>query len=206
MIPSRFVVEYPQRCSDLLCMLEADARKADLLGSFSVLVASAAFTIPFSRIVEPKHPLGHHEDRLSKAIKKLKKVPFQRAPFFHEKSQIFFRYALIATNPECTQSWRNSSGVHPIDSTEEKDGNTILRAIRNALAHGNVVYLDKWGHETPGEKLTYLGFISKHESKQGNYRVAIFDGEGFLEFLKGWIKWIASFPAETKFEFQEAAE
>jgi hypothetical protein len=50
MIPQRFVTEYPERCGQLLQMLEPQAREHDLLGSFALLVASAAFTIPFARI------------------------------------------------------------------------------------------------------------------------------------------------------------
>ena len=50
MIPERFVTEYPKRCGQLLAMLESQARQVDLVGSFSLLVASAAFTIPFASL------------------------------------------------------------------------------------------------------------------------------------------------------------
>lgn len=64
MIPSRFVTEYPARCRKLLDMLEAPARKADVVGSFALLAAAAAFAIPFARMTEKKHSLGAPEGSL----------------------------------------------------------------------------------------------------------------------------------------------
>ena len=41
MIPQRFVIEYPQRCRDLLNELEPTARERRLVGSFSLLTLVA---------------------------------------------------------------------------------------------------------------------------------------------------------------------
>ncbi|ACK50890.1 conserved hypothetical protein [Methylocella silvestris BL2] len=205
MIPERFVTEYPARCGQLLDMLERPARHADLLGSFALLVASAAFTIPFGRMVEKAHPLGPPEDALYKAVEGLKKLPFADSPFWAGGKPGFFRYAKIVTDPEDTVGWLNEKGEHPLKSTEAKDANIVLRTIRNGLAHGNVVYLDKDGYETAGKRVVYLAFLSKHESGDG-FRVAIFDEESFLAFLKGWIGRLQGFPLERKLAFAEAAE
>lgn len=205
MIPQRFVTEYPQRCSQLLQMLEPQARQADLVGSFALLVASAAFTIPFGRMTEAKHPLGAPERSLSSAIKALSKVKFLAAPFWHGQRPAFFRYARIVSDPEHAAGWKDAAGAHPILSEDFKDGSTVLRAIRNALAHGNVVYLDENGHESPGSRVRYLAFLAKHEDGH-SFRVVIFGEEDFLMFLKGWIAWVQQFPPETAFEFLEAAE
>jgi hypothetical protein len=137
MIPERFVTEYPERCGQLLDMLERPARDADVLGSFALLVASAAFTIPFGRMVEKAHPLGKPEDALYDAIEGLKKVSFVSAPFWNGAKPAFFRYAKIVTDAEDSIGWRDAKGEHPLNSSEAKDANIILRTIRNALAHGN---------------------------------------------------------------------
>lgn len=205
MIPHRFVTEYPERCGQLLAMLEPQAREHDLLGSFALLVASAAFNIPFARMTEKNHPAGKPEAALFSAIQGLKKVPFVEAPFWGTAKPGFFRYAKIVTNPENAAGWADDAGAHPLKSTHEKDGNTVLRTIRHALAHGNVVYLDENGNEAPGNKVRYLAFLSKHESGAG-HRIAIFDEESFLAFLKAWIGWLQTFPPEHSFNFSEAAE
>ncbi|EGE55960.1 hypothetical protein RHECNPAF_78009 [Rhizobium etli CNPAF512] len=203
-VPDRFVTEYPERCRQLLDMLEGPAREVDLIGSFALLVASAAFNIPFARMVEKAHPLGTPEEQLYDAIEGLKKQAFHKATFWDGREPSFFRYARIMTSAEDSRRWQDANGVPPLSSTETKDANTVLRTIRNALAHGNVVYLDKHGYETPGNRLVYLAFLSKHESGDG-YRVAIFDEESFLAFLKAWIAWLQTFPPERVL-FAEAAE
>jgi hypothetical protein len=205
MIPQRFVTEYPERCGQLLQMLEPHARERDLIGSFALLVASAAFTIPFARMTERQHPTGKPEPGLFLAIEGLKKRSFLDAPFWNGVRPGFFRYAKISTSPEHAAGWRNAAGEHPIKSAEEKDGNTVLRTIRHALAHGNVIYLDESGHEMPGNRLRYLAYLSKHESGSG-HRVVIFDEETFLAFLKSWISWAQTFPPETELMLVEAAE
>jgi hypothetical protein len=142
---------------------------------------------------------------LHDAIEKLKKVPFVDAPFWNGARAGFFRYAKIVSDAEHSVGWRNENGDHPLNSLGPKDSNTVLRVIRHALAHGNIVYLDKDGCETVGNRLVYLAFLSKHESGDG-FRVAIFDEESFLAFLKGWIGWLESFPLERKLTSAEAAE
>lgn len=203
MIPERFVTEYPKRCSELLEMLERQARDKQLVGSFALLVASAAFTIPFGRMTEENHPLGKPEQGLSSAIRELKKCPFLDAPFWNGIKLDFFRYARIVNDPEVAGRWQDADHRHPIFSNEIKDGDTILRTIRNALAHGNIVYLDKKGHETPGNRLQYLAFLSKHDNN--SYRVAIFSEEDFLNFVKAWIKWVGTFSPEHKHVFAKVA-
>jgi len=204
-VPERFVTEYPDRCRRLLDMLEGPAREADMIGSFALLVASAAFNIPYARMVESKHPLGRPEAPLHRAIKGLKRQRFEKAEFWNGAGPSFFRYAKIVTSAEDSFGWQDADGNHPLLSTESKDANTVLRTIRNALAHGNVVYLDKNGHETPGNRLMYLAFLSEHDNGDG-YRVVIFDEESFLAFLKAWIDWMQTFPLDRKFQFAVAAE
>ena len=83
MIPARFVVEYPQRCLDLIEAPEPTARQRELVGSFSLLVAAAVFVIPYERMGSQKHPL-HRAARdadLFRALKSLRKKPFITAPF-----------------------------------------------------------------------------------------------------------------------------
>jgi hypothetical protein len=139
MIPERFVTEYPERCGQLLDMLEGPARQADLLGSFALLVASAAFTIPFGRMAERAHPLGRPERGLFEAIESLKKASFVSAPFWAGIQPVFFCYSKIETSAENSFGWQDARGKHPLKSTEMKDANTVLRTIRHALAHGNIV-------------------------------------------------------------------
>lgn len=46
MIPNRFATEYPERCLQLLDAFEQIASDHDLLGTFSVMMASAILVVP----------------------------------------------------------------------------------------------------------------------------------------------------------------
>jgi len=203
MIPQRFVTEYPARCRQLLDMLEPQAREAGLLGSFALLVASAAINIPYGQITEKNHPLGRPEGDLSHAIKNLTQCPFLEAPFWNGNKPEFFRCAKIVNIKCIPNSWRNAEGVRPISSTETTDANCALKTIRHALAHGNVLYLDENGYETPNNKLCYLAFIGR--KKNQIYHIVIFGMEDFLKFLKAWIEWLQKFPPYSEFRCAESA-
>jgi len=45
-IPARFVVEYPERCLDLIDALEPTARQRELVGSFSLFVCGSGLCHP----------------------------------------------------------------------------------------------------------------------------------------------------------------
>jgi len=86
----------------------------------------------------------------------------------------------------------------------------VLRVLRNALAHGNVVYLDEKGLEVKGAKVQYLAFLSRYEEtpedreKSETYRLVATTEEQFLSFVKQWAKWLTTLPADDK--LVEAAE
>jgi formate hydrogenlyase subunit 4 len=61
MIPDRFVTEYPARCMDLFDIMERVARERDLLGSFSLIVATSVFLVPYERM-KSRHPLHRPEN------------------------------------------------------------------------------------------------------------------------------------------------
>ena len=205
MIPQRFTIEYAQRCEQLLKMLEPQARDQKLIGSFAILVASAAFNIPFARVIEPARPVGDPEPKLRMEILRLQQKSFLNAPFWGSEEPGFFRYATIVNATEYAHGWRDEKNQHPIKSTAAKDGTTVLHIIRNALAHGNIVYLNDQGAEVPNDTVRYLAFLSKVRD-QPTHRVAIFDEESFLHFLKKWIGWLKGFPVPTEFDFSKAAE
>lgn len=202
-IPVRFASEYPGRCLELVDALEDYARAERLVGSFSLLVASAVLTIPFER-ASTKHFLHRDkDDALTEAIAALGAVKFAAAPFWQRKAPGDWRQAHIIDNVNDVANWVGSDGKHPLAPDAEnvigkKVASEVLRAIRNALAHGNVVYLDKDGQEQEGALLHYLAFLSRYEegpeaqAKAETYRLIITTEDEFLRFVKVWAKWISN--------------
>jgi CRISPR/Cas system CMR-associated protein Cmr1 (group 7 of RAMP superfamily) len=205
MIPQRFVVEFPERCLTLLEMLEPHARKRELVGSFALLVASAAFLIPYERM-KSSHPLHNRDDDLTRAIRKLDREQFATAPFCADVST--WRYSRIMNNVNDTYHWRDEKGVHPMSTEAENSVNKrkageVLRVLRNAIAHGNVVYLNAEGYEKRGAKVQYLGFLSRYEESEEQrkaaetYRLVVTTEDTFLGFVKTWAEWISKFNRNT---------
>lgn len=210
MIPQRFVVEYPQRCALLLKMLEPMARESQLVGSFSLLVANSVFVIPFERMKDA-HPLREHErePEIYEAIEKQQKVRFLQAELWNGRPPADWRMSRIMTPANAVHGWQDRHGQHPMSEGAEnligeKSLDDVLRVIRNALAHGNVVYLDKNGMESAGAVVRYLGFLSRYEENKEQrdnaetYRLVTTTEEGFLAFVKAWAAWLAKFGFDDK--------
>ena len=218
MIPKRFVVEYPERCITMLEMLEPAARKEQLLGSFSLLVAASLFLIPYERM-KKTHPLNNRRDEpeLYDAIRALERQPFKPSDMWGDYTPRNWRFSRIITNPDRTENWLDEDECHPMEETaintiDKRKIGEVLRVVRNALAHGNVVYLDEHGYEQHGETVQYLAFLSRYEeneeqrNKSETYRLVATTEEEFLTFIKCWANWLQKFPADSCLYSAMAAE
>lgn len=215
MIPARFVVEYPRRCLDLIDVMEPEARRLSLLGSFSLMVAPSLFLVPYERM-KSSHPLGeaNREPEINTALKRIDRQTFLDAEFWQGNAPTDWRLSRVMSDVESTYHWQDRGGVHPMGETAQNEiGNAvvgkIIRVIRNALAHGNVIYLDDHGFENKGALVQHLAFLSRYEEddeqrKQSEtYRLVTITEEGFLHFLRCWAGWLQQFHIDGK--IQEAA-
>lgn len=203
-VPDRFAIEYPQRALQLIDLLEGPARHSDLLGSFGLLAASAVLTIPFERM-KPSHFL-HEEDRdadLVKSLKDLTKARFLEAPFWQSAPEAnAWRQSRIMNSVDEVHAWHDEDGRHPLsdeaNTIDKRKAEKVLRVLRNALAHGNIIYLDKDWREIAGNQMVYMAFLSRYEeteeehAKAETYRVVVTTEEAFLHFVKSWAKWIGT--------------
>ncbi len=105
-------------------------------------------------------------------------------------------------DPNDSYEWKDESG-NPSFST---DANTIqkrsvrevFRVLRNALAHGNIVYLDKGGWETEGSRVQHIAFLSRYEESEEQkaeaetYRLVTVREADFLPFVRAWANWVVT--------------
>jgi len=205
-IPSRFAIEYPERALKLIRMLEMRARQREMIGSFGLLAATAVLTIPYERM-QSRHFLHKQEvdSDLAGALKTLKKSPFLDAPFWRNKKPGNWWQSRIFGPVQNVDGWRNEHGLHPLAhdavsklTDQKRTGDEVIRVIRNALAHGNIIYLDKEFRESPGEQMVYMAFLSRYEATEAEkkisetYRLVVTGAEDFLEFVKCWASWIGT--------------
>jgi hypothetical protein len=73
------------------------------------------------------------------------------------------RFSRIMTNANDTARWVDEEGHHPMgadakNSLQGRTTNDVLLVIRNALAHGNIVYLNERGLEQRDTSSNFSGF------------------------------------------------
>jgi len=189
----------------LLAALEPTARKEYLVGSFCLLIASSVLIIPFERM-QMRHPMQRRgrDNDLNVALSRLKKERFCEAAFWNSKDPGEWRLSRIMQFPNDSSRWIDENGTHPMapgakNSILNRNAYEVLRVIRNALAHGNVIYLNSDGLELRNSELQYLGFLSRYEETpeqqtiSSTYRLLVATDECFLQFIKAWARWVASF-------------
>jgi hypothetical protein len=197
----------PITLTELIRLFEDHARRKDLIGSFGLLAAAAVLTIPYERM-KASHFL--HDDRqdrdLTAQIKKLEKVKFLSAPFWDEAPGEW-RQSRIMASVDRVDDWKdeqNRRSLSPDANTiNQRKAEEVIRMLRNALAHGNIIYLDKNGREVAGNRMADMAFLSRYEENEEQrklattYRVVVTSENEFLRFVKAWASWVSSFPLDS---------
>lgn len=77
MIPARFVIEFQERCLELIEATEHEARERSLLGSFALMIAPSLFLVPYERM-KNAHPLreARRERDIFSALKRVDRQKF----------------------------------------------------------------------------------------------------------------------------------
>lgn len=202
MIPQRFATEYPERCLHLLDAFEPIARDRDLFGTFSVMLASSILLVPWER-ANNKHPLRQERDGgLEASLKELEKRRWHEADFWQGAAPGEWRFSRIMGDPNDVQHWRNEVGKPSFSDEANTIGKRrvgeVFRVLRNALAHGNIVYLDRHGHEAAGHRVEHIGFLSRYEEDEDararaeTYRLVTVRETDFLPFVRCWASWVTA--------------
>lgn len=202
MIPQRFATEYPERCLQLLEAFEPIAQDRDLFGTFSVMLASSILLVPWER-ASNRHPLKQeYGGGLQAALKALEKQKWLKADFWAGNGLGEWRFSRIMADPNNAYEWKDNVG-NPSFSAEantihKRCVGEVFRVLRNALAHGNIVYLDAKGSETEGARVQHIAFLSRFEESEEQraaaetYRLVTVREADFLPFVRTWAHWVVA--------------
>ena len=167
-------------------------------------------TIPFERMRDAHFLHDQNRDNdLAGAVAALGKLRFAKAPFWEGNPPATWRLSRIMKHVNQVDQWVDQHDVHPCSKhaaniVEAKPVTEILRILRNALAHGNIIYLNKNGREVPGERMEFIAFLSRYEETEAQrnvmetYRVLIIPEMDFLTFVKQWAGWIVAIPRDQQ--------
>lgn len=202
MIPKRFATEYPERCLQLLEAFETIAKDHDLFGTFSVMLASSILLVPWER-ANSRHPLKQeHGGGLQAALKALEKQRWLEAEFWAGTGPGEWRFSRIMGDPNDVYRWTDDGGNPSFsakaNTIQRRTVGEVFRVLRNALAHGNIVYLDEKGCETEGARVQHIAFLSRYEESEAQraaaetYRLLTVREADFLPFIRAWASWVVA--------------
>jgi hypothetical protein len=100
--------------------------------------------------------------------------------------------------PDNTYGWHDKAGrpsFSPEANTiQKRTVSEVFYVLRNALAHGNIIYLAANGQEEKGNRVEHLAFLSRCEAEaapDNTYQVVTVAEADFLPFIKAWATWVA---------------
>lgn len=152
-------------------------------------------TFPLERLNarQPLHSAGHD------LVIGLKRIAGQRWVEVGEWAAALpfrWRFARIMGDPNEVAGWRDERKVGSMaeeaNTIGRRRAREVLRVIRNALTHGSIVYANENGHEVAGERVEWLGFLSRYgetpEQREAGetYRLVAAREADFLAFVKAW--------------------
>ncbi|MGH7935605.1 MAG: hypothetical protein ACREF8_01175, partial [Chthoniobacterales bacterium] len=193
----------------LIELFEKQARQCDLVGSFGLLAAAAVLTIPYERM-KASHFLHDEQQEygLAAQMNKLERVKFLSAPFWEAEGPGEWQQSRIMGSVNQVDDWKDDQARPSLsadaNTIKDRKAEPVIRVLRNALAHGNIIYLDKDRREISGNRLVYLAFLSRYEETKEQrelattYRVVITSVDEFLHFVKAWARWVSTLPLDYR--------
>lgn len=201
--PIHFSLEVPQRAHSLLRDLydtlgETEGTKLPLKATFLLSISMPIVILPIERILKRKAHMNdvnqHLADGVANAIDD--NTLARAAPFFAgrweyaslEKGAGFPNLARHGLPNEIAEKLDKPEAV---EKAKDLSSKRFCDILRNALAHGGVLYLDEHGRSTVGDPVQRFAFVSTNSpynptelfflrTTMGDYRV----------FLQRWIDWL----------------
>jgi hypothetical protein len=211
--PQNFSVDVPKRCYTLLENLwpfvseKSDERLLPLNASFLLAISTPMVNLPIERIWKPQagRAVGHLNDSvlnesLAKAIKaRIGSAKIEKAPFY-TSGEWRHHYSPIGTIPPNLSQLGLPIDVHgalqkqlSVDSANALKTAEFCSILRNGLAHGGILYLNRYGHTTEGDPVTKFCFVSTKMNKDkkvvGLHYLQV-TMQSYRLFLGKWVGWI----------------
>lgn len=212
--PAHYSIDVVARCRLLLDELmpqvqgglNGDRRHGGpLTTTFLLAIATPMIALPIERLFKPTQPgevvaddTKLHAGLANEVVSVFDdKSPFSKAPFNPALKWPLLRDAPIFDIAQ----WGNEKELAALDDADSlKVGQCtstrfMMIHLRNALAHGGIIYLDKDGRQSDA-RADMLGFVSAKTNwktkKIEGLRVSRVSEADFLTFLHAWSDWIAT--------------
>lgn len=222
MIPKHYSLEVPERCLRLIDELWTPVNRVKVPGeeyagplttTFLLALAGPIINMPLERIQKQTSTTdGYANDTgvnqaLSDAFDKAFKLPMSKATFFEQGEWSYVKWSDTSLNlanalPDllCAQLSANQA----FKAAADMDLKQWASIIRNALAHGGVVYLDADGFSTGDNNASVLCFVSgKYDEKTRallHLNCLRISEIKFRSFLRLWVAWMTASSKGERFD------
>jgi len=202
---SNFVSDFPGRCAKLLKQFEKPARYSKLEVTHMLCVAMPSILVPLERLEGPHDKsLGHPSqdwkkyERPKSVLDDLYKQSFRGSalwPVDSLDSWCFGKLAEVTGDPD---SWEELNV--PKRLSRDKTVRSLLKHIRNALAHGNIF--------TRGRpEIEQIILLSKPDKYADKFNFLLVGPADFRAFLNHWLAFLQKLdlPVDVVSRCEEAA-
>ena len=166
------------------------------------MLASSILLVPWER-ANNRHPLKlEHGGSLQEALKNLENRKWLGADFWDGAGPGEWRFSRIMGDPNDTFGWQDEGGLPSFskeaNTVQKRKVGEVFRVLRNALAHGNIIYLDANGWETQDARVHHIAFLSRYEETEEQrastetYRMVTVRESDFLPFVRAWAHWVVA--------------
>lgn len=188
---SNFIQDFPGRCLKILKQHFIGAKQNDLEVTLLLTIASSGLIVPFERLKTgttkrpTQHPLGDVQ-RYSDASLRLDALlndEFLGSELHQGENSGSWEIGKsldISGEPD-TWDWKKFEPITKKEKTE-----SILKILRNALAHGNIVTR---GHDQV-EQLVFLSMSAYNRPERGFDCIRVQPSE-FKDFVSNWLQFLA---------------
>ncbi|TBG74379.1 hypothetical protein ELG69_28965 [Rhizobium leguminosarum] len=208
--PTHFSLEVPKRAHQLLRDLyehlsDSDGTKLPLKATFLLSISMPIIILPIERILKYKRKPS--EVHMNDAVLNPKlAVAVYRAIDLEDKVHLadFFtgpwQFASLekgAGFPNLAADGLPGSVAAQLDSpsaiedAKNLSANRFCKILRNALAHGGILYLDEHGRSSSASPVRRFAFVSTNDPKNPTklhfLRIGMAD---YRAFLQKWVEWL----------------
>lgn len=198
-----FVSDFPNRCSDLLRRFYKPAKHSDREVTLLLTIATSGLVVPFERLRpsangELNHPLSDPtlHNSASKHLDQLMSQPFL-ASRLASSTNSWTCFKRSVDKHEMPDQWEDLH-LPQKPMSHEKTCGSVLKLLRNALAHGNIfstgikidrlVFLASLGDEPEHLEREDENRILPHARK---FNVLVVSPNDFHQFLLNWFDYLA---------------
>lgn len=184
-----YVSDFPNRCSELLDELHFETRRMGREVTHLLSIAAVGLIMPYERLrrlteeSQTPHPSGDnllYEEAVVEYNSLLDEC-FLSSSLWPEGAPPWRKGRIKDVReeaPRFVQAYVRAEPIRP----EVKVG-TIVRIMRNALAHGNIVTMEA------GWKINDIMFLSVHK-KYPNFRFVVVEPEDLRKFMMNYFKFL----------------